>query len=120
MSRPRLKEITQAVNKVAKQKEKIMYQQGDVLIKKVAEIKGKKLNHLTLAEGEVTGHFHSITKGDAELYEHEGTLFLKVIDDKVELTHQEHDVVVLPKGDYEIGIIKEYDHLSREVRNVAD
>ena len=39
-------------------------QQGDVLIKKVESIKGKKLNHLTLAQGESTGHHHTINTGD--------------------------------------------------------
>lgn len=98
----------------------MFYQQGDVLIKKVKAVKGKKLNHLTLAEGEATGHHHTITKGDAELYEHEGTLFVKAKSDEVELTHQEHKTVTLPKGDYEIGIVKEYDHFAEEARRVAD
>jgi hypothetical protein len=95
-------------------------QQGDVLIKKVSDIKGKKLNHLTLAQGESSGHHHTITKGEAELYEHEGTLFLRVNSAEAILTHQEHNTIVIPKGDYEIGIVKEFDHLSEEVKNVKD
>jgi hypothetical protein len=35
----------------------------------IKHLKGKKLPHLTLAEGEVTGHAHRITEGQAELYE---------------------------------------------------
>jgi len=97
-----------------------MIQQGDVLIQRVSEVMGKKLNHLTLAVGEATGHHHTITKGDAELYNYEGTLFLRVNSEEAELTHQEHDTVVLPKGDYKIGIVKEYDHFAEEARNVAD
>jgi hypothetical protein len=96
------------------------YQQGDVLIKKTNEIKGKKLKHLTLARGEATGHHHTITKGDAELYEDEGTLYLKVLSDNAELAHQEHKTIVLPRGEYEIDIVKEYDHFSEEVRRAAD
>ena len=80
---------------------KMLYQQGDVLLKSCKEIKGKKLNHLTLAKGEVTGHHHTITKGEAELYEEKGTLFLKIDSDKAVLTHQEHDTITIPKGDYE-------------------
>jgi hypothetical protein len=95
-------------------------QQGDVLIKKVSEVKGKKLNHLTLAKGEMTGHHHTITKGDAELYEHEGTLFLRVNSETAELTHQEHKMIEIPKGDYEIGIVREFDHFKEEARRVAD
>jgi len=97
-----------------------MYQQGDVLIKKVAQVEGKKLNHLTLAEGEATGHHHTITKGDAELYDKDGTLYLKVQSDEAELTHQEHNTITIPKGDYVIGIVQEYDHFEEEARNVAD
>jgi hypothetical protein len=97
-----------------------MFQQGDVVIVKVAEVKGKKLNHLTLAKGEATGHHHTITEGDAELYDHEGTLFLKVKSDEAILTHQEHNTITLPKGDYKIGIVREYDHFSEEAKNVQD
>lgn len=102
-------------------KEEIMLiQQGDVLIKKVAEIKGKKLNHLTLAQGESTGHHHTITEGGAELYEDNGVLYLRVNSEEATLTHQEHNSVVIEKGDYEIGIVQEFDHLTEETRNVSD
>lgn len=98
----------------------MLIQQGDVLIKKVLEIKGKKLNHLTLAKGEATGHHHTITEGDAEIYEHEGTLFLKVNSEKATLSHQEHHTIEIPQGEYEIGIVKEYDHWKEEAKNVSD
>lgn len=94
------------------------YRHGDVLIQKVEKIKGKKLNHLTLAEGEVTGHSHRITAGDAELYEHEGVLFLHVESEEALLTHEEHKEIALPKGDYEITIQREY--TPEGWKNVAD
>jgi hypothetical protein len=103
-----------------RKKEGVMIQQGDVIVVKVSEIKGKKLNHLTLAKGEATGHHHTITEGDAELYEHEGTMFLRVNSEKATLTHQEHSAVVIPKGDYKINIVREYDHFSEEARKVQD
>ena len=84
------------------------WRHGDVLITEVSEIKGKKLKHLTLAEGEVTGHTHRITTGDAELYEHEGTLYLKVKSEEASLTHEEHNEIKLPNGNYQIGIQREY------------
>ncbi len=97
-----------------------MLQQGDVILVKVSEIKGKKLKHLCLAKGEVTGHHHTITKGDAELYEYEGTLFLRVKSEEAELTHQEHNIVTIPKGDYKINIVREYDHFLEEDKAVKD
>lgn len=102
----------------------MFYQQGDVIIKKLSTdksaIKMIKLDHLTLALGEATGHHHTITEGEAELYEENGVLFLKVNSKEAKLTHQEHNPITLPRGNYEIGIVKEYDHLNDEVRNVAD
>lgn len=97
-----------------------MLQQGDVLLVKVSEVRGKKLNHLTLAKGEATGHHHTITKGDAELYEHEGTMFLRVNSDTAELTHQEHNTITIPKGDWKINIVREFDHFAEEARRVQD
>ena len=98
----------------------MLIQQGDVLIKKVPVVKGKKLEHLVLARGEKTGHCHTITEGDAELFEHEGTLFLRVNSEKATLTHQEHSAVEIPQGEYVIGIVREYDHFKEESRNVTD
>ena len=97
-----------------------MWQQGDVVITKVSEVKGNKLKHLTLARGEATGHHHTITEGEAELYEHEGNLFLRVKSEEAQLTHQEHNTIVLPKGDYKIRIVREYSHFDEEARNVVD
>jgi len=97
-----------------------MIQQGDVLIIKVTEIRGKKLNHKTLATGETTGHSHTITEGNAELYEHEGTMFLRVKSEQATLTHQEHNTVTIPKGDYKINIVREYSHFDEEARRVQD
>lgn len=98
----------------------MLIQQGDVLIKKVSAVAGKKLNHLTLAKGEHTGHHHTITEGDATLYEENGVLYLHVDSKQAILTHQEHSPVTIPRGDYEIGIVQEYDHFAEEARNVQD
>ena len=47
------------------------YQQGDVIVERTDNIKGKKLKHLVLAYGEATGHHHQVSEGEAELYDHE-------------------------------------------------
>ena len=91
---------------------------GDVLIISTEQIKGKQLKHLVLAEGEVTGHAHRITEGDATLYEENGVLFLHVESEKALLTHEEHKPVEIPRGDYEIKIQREYE--PEGWRNVAD
>ena len=94
-----------------------MYRHGEVLLIPTEVVKGKKLPHLILAEGEVTGHKHEV-KGKAELYEHEGTLFLKV--DEAELVHEDHDTITLPKGNYEIVIQREYEISEKRYREVRD
>jgi hypothetical protein len=83
--------------------------QGDVLIiPSDTSITGSKLTHLTLAEGEVTGHRHRISDGEAELYERDGVLFLKVLSPSAILTHEEHAQVTIPQGNWEIRIQREY------------
>ena len=86
--------------------------QGDVLLIPVGLSQnsfGKILNHLTLAEGEVTGHRHRISDGQAELYERDGTLYLKVLSPQATLTHEEHHKVSIPKGNWLIRIQREYE-----------
>lgn len=95
-------------------------QQGDVILVSVEKVQGKKLNHLTLAKGEHTGHHHTITQGEAILYEKDGTLYVSALSDDVELTHQEHKTVIIPKGDWIVKRVKEYDHFLEEARNVQD
>ena len=96
-------------------------QQGDVLIYKVDyEVKGEKLNHLTLAEGEATGHHHSITSGVGQLIMMDKIMHLQIFSDTAVLTHQEHKPITVSKGNYRIGIVQEYDHFEEEARRVAD
>jgi hypothetical protein len=86
-----------------------IFRQGDVLIiSSDTSVTGTKLPHLTLAEGEVTGHRHRISNGDAELLERDGVLYLKVLSPTALLTHEEHAEVTIPQGNWEIRIQREY------------
>lgn len=97
------------------------YQQGDVLIKKVDyKVKGRKLNHLKLAEGEATGHHHSITQGLGQLIMMDNIMHLQVFSDSAKLKHQEHKEIDIPKGDYRIDIVREYDPFNERIREVLD
>lgn len=99
----------------------MVYQQGDVILEKVEGIRGRKLNHLVLAKGEVTGHCHKVTEGIAELYKDgAGKMFLRVTSDTVTITHEEHNPVKIPMGDWSIRAVREYDHFLEESRNVSD
>jgi hypothetical protein len=94
--------------------------QGDVILRPVKEHlgEGKKLPHLTLAEGEVTGHSHRISEGKAQLYEKNGTLYLRVVSETATLTHEEHKQIKVPQGDWMVAIQREYEPMGW--RYVAD
>lgn len=91
--------------------------QGDVILLSIKptdrttapENEGKKLPHLTLAEGEVTGHSHRISEGKAELYEKDGTLYLRVLSETATLTHEEHKAIQIPQGSWMVRIQREYE-----------
>lgn len=83
---------------------------GDVLLTRVNEKDQdlKKLDHLVLAEGEVTGHAHRISEGKAELYEASDSMVLVVRSESAALTHEEHNRIDVPEGIYEVKIQREY------------
>ncbi|EGJ30713.1 MULTISPECIES: hypothetical protein [Moorena] len=83
--------------------------QGDVILLPVEQINGQHLPHLTLAEGEVTGHSHRITDGVAQLYEKNGILYLQVASKTATLTHEEHQPIELPQGSWMVRIQREYE-----------
>lgn len=105
--------------------------QGDVgfaKLDKMPDLSGlKKVSPrnglLILAEGEATGHHHSIVADeqateDIELYEApNGTLYLRN-KKPVEVTHQEHDTIRLDPGFHQIERQVEYD--PEGDRRVAD
>ena len=102
-----------------------IYRQGDVIVKRVSAAlemaDEKKLPHLTLAEGEATGHRHRITEGVAELYQLAvGILYLRVLSEYATLFHEEHEEIELPKGDYEVLIEREYDWVEGLEKKVVD
>ena len=106
----------------------LVCRQGDVALWTVAAAP-RKLSpvktyngRLVVARGEATGHDHSFSAADVELYEAEpgvafklempdGTLadalFARVLQD-APLKHQEHDTVTVPKQDYWIVMPREY------------
>lgn len=92
--------------------------QGDVILLPVEQIEGQNLSHLTLAEGEVTGHKHRISEGQAQLYEKEGILYLRVLSDTATLSHEEHHALQIPQGSWMVRIQREYE--PRGWRYVAD
>lgn len=90
--------------------------QGDVILFPVKQAEGRKLiyqsgavDDLTLAEGEVTGHKHCITQGDAQLYTNESCLYLSIISEKAVLSHEEHGSICVPQGYWMVRVQREYE-----------
>lgn len=101
-----------------------IYRQGDVLLisadvnpqDATGEVK-PVAGRLVLAEGEVTGHSHTIEADRAT-----GLLFgdrmVVVADEPVELTHQEHDTLVIAPGLY--FVIRQREYTPAAPRMVTD
>lgn len=82
------------------------YRHGDVVINKRDSLpKGlSKHKNLTVAEGEVTGHHHTVISGIANQYRGANSIWIEVLSDSAEIDHQEHGRGILAKGIYEIDI----------------
>jgi hypothetical protein len=101
--------------------EKRLYRHGDVLVLQVPALPeaALKKTHLTLAEGELTGHSHRIAESDsAELWEHQSDRFLRVIGPSATLIHEEHGPITLTPGIYRVWRQREYS--PNEIRTVRD
>jgi hypothetical protein len=99
-------------------------QQGDVVLKRLTSLPDGQLKsiakrRLILAEGEATGHHHSIEQADSELLEAGGVMVLD-LKETATLTHQEHGPITLEKGLWEVGRVQEYDYFAQMKRKVVD
>ena len=80
----------------------------------------KKLEKPYLAEGEVTGHFHELEEGKADVWELEDGSKEFTVKEQTKLTHAEHNVHTIKPGKYVSDIVVEYDPFTDEVRRIAD
>lgn len=100
------------------------YQQGDTLYYPCELPSGlKELKTDVVQEGEATGHAHRLhgSSDDYQLFENpkQKVKYLRIVK-PVALRHEEHHEVLLPPGDYRIGIVREYDHFKEEAKQVVD
>ena len=97
------------------------YQQGDVTIKPVNKIpaNANATGTRVLAEGEATGHKHLAQAEDVQLFLHQGTLYMRAPNGTT-VVHEEHRPIEIPPGEYQIGMVREYDHFGEKARPVID
>lgn len=105
---------------------KFEYRQGDVGFTRVealpenAKPKRRQRGRIVLAEGEVTGHAHAITDTAVTWHGVDGSPLQWVVvpDAPAEVTHEEHNTVVLPPGVYVVDIQRQYQR--GEITRVLD
>jgi len=95
------------------------YRHGELEITPITKVKGKRLSHNILAEGEATGHKHELL-GDVELYKDNDTLYFSCKEEGVTLTHPDHETITFPKGDYVVETQREYVVGDEKYRRVVD
>ena len=94
---------------------------------------GQTNTKAVLAFGEVTGHTHRVEM--SEMLKDAGVKLhmnyngqagkdvpqaFEVLNEPVELQHEEHDTVTLPPGNYVVKIVREFNHITRRAQYVAD
>lgn len=103
------------------------FQQGDVLAIKIDALpkglqpKSASARGYVIAEGEVTGHAHTLAPDAVEaMFVDDAGVIYAQLKQQVDLLHEEHHPVTLPPGLYRFGVVQEYDHFTEEARQVAD
>ena len=97
-------------------------QQGDVQLFPASLPPGLvKVKGNVIQEGEHTGHAHRLYDGGFQIYDNPKTKerWLRVVD-PVSFRHEEHKALIIPPGDYRIGIIQQWDYDAEESKRVVD
>ena len=95
-----------------------MIRQGDVLLVKTNKkpegvATAPRNGRIILAEGEATGHHHSV---DAQVCELFGDLL--VVREATPLTHQEHGLIEIQPGTW--WVVRQREYTPQEIRRVQD
>jgi hypothetical protein len=98
--------------------------QGDILVELIPALPEKltrekaKDGRLIVAEGELTGHHHSVAARNGQLYRDVAGILYLLILKKALMKHQEHGPIELPPGAYRVTRQREYS--PQEIRHVQD
>jgi hypothetical protein len=98
-----------------------MWRHGDIMIERTEAIPeyAKRLQHVTLAYGEVTGHSHRIEAPEkAVLWQIQGGDQYLKITQTTRIIHEEHHPITLEPGLYRVWHQREY--TPRKIIQVRD
>jgi hypothetical protein len=102
----------------------MQFRQGDVMLVKVSAVPksakpiAAKKGRIILAEGEATGHDHSIDASKAALYIDKAGQAYLLAQDGCTLVHQEHAAINIDSGSYRV--IRQREYTPQAIRNVMD
>lgn len=99
-------------------------QHGDVKLRKLDAFpsgarKVISTKRCVLAEGEATGHSHTVEDDNAELIRIGERLLLSLPNGGT-VIHEEHKPIKLAPGIWEVGQVREYDYFQQMARTVRD
>ena len=95
---------------------------GDLWFKYIEKLPEglKELKTNIVAQGEVTGHAHTLIGDDFKIYEdNKGVMYLS-ISAPTKITHQEHGVKEFAPGFIVVEHEREFDPFSEEIKRVQD
>jgi hypothetical protein len=87
------------------------HRQGDLLFVKVDGIpaEAKAVSDGIIARGESTGHMHRLSQGSkAALMVAAGVQYIMAMQEEANIVHEEHGMVVLPMGNWQVKRQREY------------
>jgi hypothetical protein len=106
-----------------------LIRQGDILLtpvgalpyyierdKRTARVKRKKGEGIIVAAGEATGHHHRIRTKSVVMYRDGINRYIRVPEGGAELTHEEHETLMVPAGVYKVEHQREYQPQAAPVR----
>lgn len=97
-----------------------MYRHGDLLIMRVDKaLKGEIVKDNVLEDGEVTGHQHIANGNGVVVQLVEDTKYIHAPNGAT-ITHQEHNPITLPPGEYSVWRQREYNPYLEAIRYVQD
>lgn len=99
--------------------------QGDVLVQRIEHLPAgaqpisRTARGWILAEGEVTGHAHTIAEEKVQMYTLDEILYF-VAQEEAVLTHEEHGSHTFAPGTYRVMRKREWNYTDQEARRVMD
>ena len=97
-----------------------IFRHGDLLIQEIWLIPSDAVQKSTniLAEGEITGHHHTLN-GSHQIFETDETMYFEA-KQELSIEHPEHNTIQIPKGIYKVAHEQSWNPFLIREENVAD